>query len=53
MRGIEFKQLLEIDQQEIENRGRSYGGGLDKVEPNELKRVLLPVAKDFEFVNRT
>lgn len=36
-----FHLLLKLDQSEIVYQGRTYGGGLDKVEPNELKRVVL------------
>jgi hypothetical protein len=38
-----FNELNTINQSEILKHGRSYGGGLNKIEPKELENVIIPV----------
>jgi hypothetical protein len=37
-----FNELIKINQPEILKHGRSYGGGLNKIEPKELENVIIP-----------
>lgn len=43
-----FRRLVSLDQQEIVYQGRTYGGGLDKIEPNELQRVVVGTFTELE-----
>lgn len=37
-----YKKLLRINQLSFNKEGRTYGGGLKKIEPKELPRVMIP-----------
>ncbi|MFQ5852886.1 MAG: Eco57I restriction-modification methylase domain-containing protein [Candidatus Binatia bacterium] len=43
-----FELLLSLNQGDVTYHGRTYGGGLDKIEPKELQRVVLPCVDDIE-----
>jgi hypothetical protein len=45
-----FELLQILDQQDLVHQGRTYGGGLDKIEPNELSNVVLPQVEEVERV---